>query len=181
MRFAARAPSSASMPRPRRGQQQRHHLARRRRVRVDPVDGAEARVRDVVVDVDDGHAREQLGVVGQDRPDALEVAAVADDDEVGVEVRFGSRAEALDVGHEVVHRGHRVRADDVDACAARLQRQADRERGPERVGLGVAMADGHHPPRPRAVAPGPRRAPLRGPPGVSAASDSAAMLAFPSR
>ena len=48
--------------------QERRHLARRGGGRVDPVDGTEARVRDVVVDVQDRHPAEQLGVVGQDAP-----------------------------------------------------------------------------------------------------------------
>ena len=59
---------------------------------VDPVDGAEAGVRDVVVDVHDRHPAEQLGVVGQHAADALQLAAVADHDEVVVEVRIGGRA-----------------------------------------------------------------------------------------
>ena len=97
-----------------------------------------------MVDVDDRHAREELGMLGEDATDALELAAVADDDEVGVEVGLGRRPEAVDVRHEVVHRWHRVRADDVDARAQRLEREPDRERRSQRVGLRVAMADRHH-------------------------------------
>ena len=89
--------------------QQRAHLARRGRARVDPVDGAEAGVGAVVVDVQDGHASEQLGVVREQRPDALQLAAVADHDEVVLEVGIRRLAEALDGGHEVVHRRHRDR------------------------------------------------------------------------
>ena len=71
--------------------QQRDHLARGRRPRVDPVHGPEADVRDVVVDVHDRHAPEQLGVLPGDPADPRQVAAVADHDEVVVEVRVGLR------------------------------------------------------------------------------------------
>ena len=93
------------------GGQQRRHLARRGRRRVDPVHRAEARVGQVVVDVEDGDPPEQLGVVAQERPDTLQVTAVAHDDEVIGHAGLGCPAEAREAGHEVVHGRHGVGAD----------------------------------------------------------------------
>ncbi len=81
------------------------------------------------------------------RPTRSQVAAVADDDEVGVEVRLRRGAEALDLGHEVVHRGHRIGAHGVDPSATGLQGEGDGQRGAEGIRLGVAVADGHDAPR----------------------------------
>ena len=91
-----------------RGHEQGVHLARRRGCRVDPIDRAEAGVGDVVVDVDDRNAGEQLGMPTQHRSDALEVAAVADDDEVVVDAWLRILAEAIDARHERVHLRHDV-------------------------------------------------------------------------
>ncbi len=113
MRSAAMAPSRASKPQAQVRQEQGHLLARRGGRGIHPVEGPEAWVGQVVVDVHDGDPGEQLGVVGQDPPHALQVAAVADDDEVRVEVGLRRGAEPLDVGHEVVHRGDHVSADRV--------------------------------------------------------------------
>ena len=164
MRSAAMAPSRASSGRPARGSSS---------VTISHVAAASAstqstapkpRVRDVVVDVHDGHAREQLGMLGEHRTDALELAAVADDDEVGVEVGLGRLPEAVDVGHEVVHRGHRVRADGVDPRAQRLERER-RPRAPSRARRPPGR-DGRPSSRdaPRAGGRGPRPAPPRGRP-----------------
>ena len=70
-----------------------------------------------------GTRSKSSALLAQDRADALEVAAVADDDQVGLEVGLGGLSEAIDLRHEVVHRRHRVGADGVDAGAEALERQ----------------------------------------------------------
>ena len=82
IRLVASWPSAVSRGTPSRAASSVVHLARRGRRRVDPVHRPEARVGLVVVDVEDGHPPEELGVVTQERTDALQVPAVADDDEV---------------------------------------------------------------------------------------------------
>ena len=70
-------------------QQQRDHLAGRGRRRVDPVDGAEAGVRGVVVDDDDGHPARTARHAPEHAADARQVAPVADHDEVVGRGRVG--------------------------------------------------------------------------------------------
>ena len=83
----------------------------------------------------------------RDRADALERAAVGD--------RRGGRSRRPGPGRsgtarrrqEVVQRRDRVRAHRVGRAAERLDELDDAERRPERVGIGVLVADGQHPPR----------------------------------
>ncbi len=98
----------------------------------------------MVVDVHDGHPPEQLGVIDQHPSHAFEVAAVADHDQVVVQVGVGRRPKALDAGHEVVHRRHGVRAHGRRPPTERFHDEGVRERRAERVGLWVLVADGQH-------------------------------------
>ena len=124
-----------------RRHQQRAHLARRRGGRVDPVDHAEAGIRHVVVDVDDGQPAEQLGVTLEHGTHARQVAAVADDDQVVIVIWIGVLAEALDLRHEGIHRRHRIAAQRRRAAAQLLHRQGHRQRRAQRVRLRVLVAD----------------------------------------
>ena len=165
IRLAAIAPSAASSGTPRRGRSSVtiSHVAGR--VRIDPVERAEADVGLVMVDVDDGHAREQLGMLLEHRAHALEVAAVADDDQVVIQVRVRRLAEAAHLRQEEVGVRNRVCAHGRGPLAERLQRQRQPERRAERVRLRVAVADGHH--RSRGgdrgdhLVPGPPQGPRR--------------------
>ena len=118
-------------------QEQGHLLAGRGGRGIHPVDGPEARVREVVVDVDDGHPGEQLGVLGRGpRPTRSRSPQSQTTMRSGSRSGSGERAEALDVGHEVVHRGDRVGADRVHPRAP-----APRARGPR-----TAPSRAHRPP-----------------------------------
>ena len=105
------APSAASMGTPRRGSSSVTISQVAAAVRVDPVDRAEAGVGAVMVDDQDGHPREQVGMVAQrcvrpaaarrESPTTMRSYASSGS---------GSLRTASDVGHEVVHRGDRVAA-----------------------------------------------------------------------
>jgi hypothetical protein len=90
---AAIAPSAASSGTPKRRHEQRVHLTRRGGTRVDPVDDAEAGIRDVVVNVDDGQPAEQLGVILEHPSDSWQVTAVAHHDQVVLVVSLRIAAE----------------------------------------------------------------------------------------
>ena len=79
-----------------------------------------------LIDVDDRGVREQLRVIDEDLPDPLEVAAVADDDQVRVEVVRGTRDEPLGARHERVALGDGVTADRLDARSVQLEQLRDR-------------------------------------------------------
>ena len=149
------SPPAASKPRPRCGSSSVTCSQVAAASASTQVDRPEARVRDVVVDVDDGHALEE-----RRRSPAGPLPMRSRSPQSQTTMRSGSRSElgreadALDAGHEVVHRGHRVRADGLDAGTERLERQGDAERGAERIGVRVLVTDGQHPPGPRAGARG---------------------------
>ena len=144
---AARAPSAVSSGKPKPGGQERDHLAGRRGRRVDPVGLARPLVRGVVVDDDSRQALEQVGMAPADVADAVQRAAVGDHEQVvgGLRVRVGP--EALHAPQEVVQGRDRVGADGVGTAAQGLHEMDDPERGSERVGVGVLVADGQHAPR----------------------------------
>ena len=144
IRFAAIAPSAAVERHAECRQQQGNHFARCRRGRVDPVDDAEAGVRHVMVDVDDRQPAEELRVLLEHGTDALELAAVTDHDEVVVDIGIRFPAHPRELGQEVVHGGHGIRAQRGRLGTQRFERQRDAERRAERVGLRVAVADGEH-------------------------------------
>ncbi len=99
-----------------------------------------------MVDDDAWQPGEQVGMADADLADPLQGAAVGDDDEVvgRGRVRIGPKAgDTLDV---VVERWHRVGAHGIGGAAERLDDPDDPERRPQRVGVGVFVADGQHPP-----------------------------------
>ena len=95
-----------------------------------------------MVDVEYRHAAEQLAVRIEHGPDAFELAAVTDDEQVVVDRVVGRLAEAVHARHELVHGRHRVRAYRRRHSPTRLDEQADGERGAESVRLGIFVADG---------------------------------------
>ena len=145
---AASATAAGIERQPEAGREDGHHLARRGRLRVDPVGLPVGVVRRVVVDDDPRQAGEQLGVPAGDVPDPLERSAVGDHDQVVRRggVRIGP--EPLHAVEEVVQRRDRVGAHRIGQPAVRLDQPDDAERGPERVRVGVLVADREHAPGP---------------------------------
>ena len=115
---------------------------------VHPVHRSEARVGDVVVDVEDRHPLEQLAVRLQDR--ARSARARRSRRRRAGRSRStgsGSRRKRSMPGRNVVHRpasGPRTRASPLPHP---LRRAGDRQRGAERVRLGVLVADRQDAPR----------------------------------
>ena len=121
--------------------QQRDHLARRGGCGIDPVRRAAFVVRGMVVDDHPREPSEKVRVTRADVADAVERAAIEDDQQVIRSIGIGIGPDALDAGHEVVDRGHRVGADRIGGPAERLDQVDDPERGTERVRVGVLVAD----------------------------------------
>ena len=63
-----------------------------------------------MVDVEDRHPIEERTVRFQDGTDPLQLAAVAHDEQVVVDIGRRLPAEGVHAGQELVHRRHRIRA-----------------------------------------------------------------------
>ena len=128
--------------------EQRHHLARGRVGRVDPVGRCLRLARDVMVDRHPGQAEQQVPVALEDAAGPLERPRVRDDQEV-----VGDRR--IRVGPKRIHpRQHRVRrrwpvgAQGRDVGTAARGDPGDAERRAERVRVGVLVGDREDRPRP---------------------------------
>ena len=126
---------------PEADREERDHLAGRGGGRIDPVGLARAVVRGVVVDHDPRQSLEELRVSPADLADAVERAAVRDHHEVVVAVRTRVGPDAVDLREVVVQGRGQVGGDRIGRPAEGLDEPDDAQRRPERVGVGVLVAD----------------------------------------
>ena len=73
--------------------------------------------------------------------DPLQLAAIPDHQQVVVEPLVGLLSEAIHARQELVHRRHRVRAHGRGHASVSLHEHGHRQRGAERVRLGVLVTD----------------------------------------
>ncbi len=140
----ASAPPAAVSGTPEADGEQRDHLARRGRLRLDPGEVARPVVAGVVVDREQRRRSEQRGVPLEDRPRPRQVAAVAQNDEVVGDARLGIGPDGLDPREERVEGGDAVAGGHGRPAAPLGDDRGDRERGPEGVGVGVLVTHGEH-------------------------------------
>ena len=121
-----------------------HHLAARRRRRVEPVHGAVAGVAQVMIDVDDAVALE-TGDAGPRQVAALQ-------HEAGVVVALGARGDLDEIDARECREGDRRRigVDDAHRLAERAKREGHRHLRADRIAVGTRVR-GEQEPRPRST------------------------------
>ena len=115
-------------------QDAQHHGSRRALVFEDVVQPAEARVGEVMIDVEHVAPLER----GQKLTGARAVAHVAENPErVRGQIRRQFARHPIRIGQKAQVAGHRILLEVIDPLAQRAQRQTQRETGAERVAVGL--------------------------------------------
>ena len=94
-----------------------------------------------MIDDHPGQSPEQLGMARPDRADPLERPAVDDHEEVVLDAWLRIRPLGRDARQEVVEGRDRIGADRRGPAAVELDDPGDPERRPERIGVGILVAD----------------------------------------